>query len=64
MLPTISTIFERLLFDQLRKFLNKFLSPPLCGFKKGYSTQKWGKKSTDGFDGLLVVCQWISLRHV
>ena len=53
-LPTISKIFERILFDQLTKFSNKFLSPLLCGFRKGYSTQyalvnlpqKW-KKTLD-----------------
>ena len=52
-LPTISKIFERILFDQLTKFPNKFLSPLLCGFRKGYSTQyalvnllqKWKKNS-------------------
>ena len=38
-LLTIYNIFEGVLFDQLRKFSNKFLSPLLCGFKKGYSTQ-------------------------
>ena len=37
-LPTISKIFERVLFDQLTKFSNKLLSPLLCGFRKGYST--------------------------
>ena len=52
-LPTISKIFERILFDQLTKFPNKFYSPLLCGFRKGYSTQyalvnllqKWKKNS-------------------
>ena len=39
MLPTISKIFKRVLFDQLTKFSNKFLSPLLCSFRKGYSTQ-------------------------
>ena len=37
-LPTVSKIFERILFNQLR-FSNKILSPLLCGFRKGYSTQ-------------------------
>ena len=37
-LPTISKIFERVLFDQLTKFSNKFLFLLLCGFKKGYNT--------------------------
>ena len=38
-LPTVSKIFERILFNQLQRFSNKFLSPLLCGFRKGYSTQ-------------------------
>ena len=38
-LPTVSKIFERILFNQLQRFPNKFLSPLLCGFRKGYSTQ-------------------------
>ena len=59
MLPTISKIFERILFDQLTKFSNKFLFPLLCGFRNGYSTkyalvnlfQKW-KKTLDKPDGI------------
>ena len=54
MLPTISKIFERVLFDQLTKFSDTFLSPRLSGFRKGDGTQyahvnfhqKW-KKSLD-----------------
>ena len=38
-LPAMSKIFESVLFDQFTKFSNKFLSPLLCGFRKGYSTQ-------------------------
>ena len=38
-LPTISKIFESILFNQLQRFSNKFLLPLLCGFRKGYSTQ-------------------------
>ena len=49
MLLTISKIFERVVFDQLTKNSNKFLSPLLRGFRKGYSIhytlvnllQKW-----------------------
>ena len=39
MLPTLSKIIERVLFDQLSKFSNRFLSLLLCGFRKGYNTQ-------------------------
>ena len=38
-LPNISKVFERILFDQITSFTEKFLSPKLCGFRKGYSTQ-------------------------
>ena len=34
-LPTVSKIFERILFNQLQRFSNKFLSPLLCRFRKG-----------------------------
>ena len=36
-LPTVSKIFERILLNQLQRFSNKFLSPLLCGFRKGYT---------------------------
>ena len=38
-LPTVSKIFQRLLFNQVQRFSNKFLSPLPCGYRKGYSTQ-------------------------
>ena len=60
MLPIISKIFERVLFDQLTKFSNEFLSPLFCSFRKGYSIQyalvnlpqKW-KKSLGEHDGII-----------
>ena len=59
-LATVSKIFERTLFNQLHRFSNKFLSPLLCGFRKGYSTQyalinllqKW-QKCLDASDGIV-----------
>ena len=39
LLPIISKTFERILFDQIEKFSEKILSPKLCGFRKGHSTQ-------------------------
>ena len=39
LLPIISKIFERVLFEQTEKFSEKILSPKLCGFRKGHSTQ-------------------------
>ena len=60
MLPTVSKIFERILFNQLQRFSNKILSPLLCGFRKGYSNQyalinllqKW-QKCLDASDGIV-----------
>ena len=38
-LPTISKIFERLMFQQITSFVSRVLSPYLCGFRKGYNAQ-------------------------
>ena len=64
-LPTVSKILERILFNQLQRFSNKFLSPLLCGFRKGYNTlyafknlfQKWQKclDTSDGIAGTLLM---------
>ena len=39
LLTIISKIFERVIFEQTEKFSEKILSPKLCGFRKGHSTQ-------------------------
>ena len=39
LLPIISKIFKRVLFEQIEKFSEKILSPKLCGFRKDHSTQ-------------------------
>ena len=39
LLPIISKIFERVLFEQIEKFSEKILSPKLWGFRKGHSTK-------------------------
>ena len=39
LLPIISKIFESVIFEQIEKFSEKILSPKLCGFRKGHSTQ-------------------------
>ena len=39
LLPLISKIFEKFLYQQIEDFSNKILSPKLCGFRKGHSTQ-------------------------
>ena len=38
-MPLISKIFEKFLHQQIKDFSNEILSPKLCGFKKGHSTQ-------------------------
>ena len=38
-LPPISQIFEKYIFVQITLYIDKYLSPYLCGFRKGYSTQ-------------------------
>ena len=38
-LPPVSKIFERTMFDQISLYIEKLLSPFLCGFRKGFSTQ-------------------------
>ena len=39
LLPTVSKVFERLLFKQISDFMESKLSQFLCGFRKYYSTQ-------------------------
>ena len=38
-IPSVSKIFERIIHDQILIFVEQYLSPYLCGFRKGYSTQ-------------------------
>ena len=38
-LPLISKIFERIIYDQLSSYLEKYLNNILCGFRKAHSTQ-------------------------
>ena len=38
-LPTVSKFFERLMLSQMNNFVEKHLSPYLCGYRKGYNTQ-------------------------
>ena len=37
-LPTVSKMFERVLYNQISSFMENYFSPYLCGFRKGYST--------------------------
>ena len=38
-MPVVSKIFERVILQQMSTFVINFISPYLCGFRKGYSTQ-------------------------
>ena len=38
-LPLLSKVFERLLYNQLSDYLEKYLNTLLCGFTKAHSTQ-------------------------
>ena len=38
-LPTISKIFEKDIYEQIYSYIQKYFSPSLCGFRKGYNTQ-------------------------
>ena len=63
-LPTVSKIFERLIQKQLSLHFNQYLSPFLCGYRKGFNTQhalitlieKW-KLSLDsnGYAGAIIM---------
>ena len=38
-LPPVSKIFEKYMFRQIFSYIDKFLSPHLCGSRKGFNTQ-------------------------
>ena len=38
-LSVVSKIFERIRRNQLKPCIGKYLSPSLCGYRKGYNTQ-------------------------
>ena len=58
LLPVVSKLFERLMQKQMVAYIEKFLSPYLCGYRKGFNAQyaliamieKW-KKCLDGRGG-------------
>ena len=69
-LPKLSKILERILFEQISVYFDKFLSDQQCGFRKGYSTQhcllnlleKW-KNSVDK-GKVFELCSQIYERHL
>ena len=38
-LPVVSKIYERIIQKEILEYIDKHLSPHLCGYRKGYSTQ-------------------------
>ena len=38
-LPVVSKIFERLMQKQMKNHIEKYLSPFLCGYRKGFNAQ-------------------------
>ena len=38
-LPTVSKIFERIMQKQIIDYINQYISPLLCGYRKGFSIQ-------------------------
>ena len=38
-LPLLSKVFEKILYDQLYKYIEHFLNQILCGFRKAHSIQ-------------------------
>ena len=66
-LPPISKIFERNMYDPMYSYVDKYLSPFLFGFRKGYSTEyclivmleKWKK----GY-GPRQICRGLSYRSL
>ena len=38
-LPTVSKLLERIIQNQIISHIENYLSPNLCGYRKGYGTQ-------------------------
>ena len=38
LLPLLSKVFEKMLYDQLNEYMETFLNKLLCGFRKVHST--------------------------
>ena len=64
MLSLISTVYERLIYNQLSEYSESFLSHVLCGFRKAYNTQhalfklfqSWQKElDNEGFVGTILM---------
>ena len=40
LIPIVSKLFERNMYDEILLYINRFLSPYLFGYRKGYNTEK------------------------
>ena len=38
-LPVVSKVFERIMQNQIKLYVDKYLSPFLCGYRRGYNAQ-------------------------
>ena len=38
--PVVSKVFEKIMHDQTSQYITSFLTPYLCGYRKGFSTQQ------------------------
>ena len=38
-LPLVSKVFEKIMYNQLYEYIEHFLNQLLCGFRKAHSTQ-------------------------
>ena len=63
-LPVISKIFERIIFNQISSYIDRFLSPFLSGFRQRFSTQHIAKLNVYGFghESLGYICSYLSER--
>ena len=39
-LPVISKSFEKIMHDQISQYINSFLTPYICGYRKGFTIQQ------------------------
>ena len=54
LLPVVSNIFEKLMQNQISGYVETYLGPFLCGYRKGYSPQhtlKWRISLDKGWHG-------------
>ena len=63
-LPSVSKVFERIIRNQIKNYVDEILSPYLCGYRKGFSTQfelfslieKWRKAlDNKGYAGVVLM---------